>query len=136
MGVVWKTLKNAFLPFPQASHEETNKNKSKTNTSKKSNNVTGAGYTATRAGTGQHNQSFTAGRYGVGLALAFLYAQRLVQNTCASIVAATIAETAFWTSATFVVDTDQDSVDCIKKSKTKKQTNESGTSIRLLVPVS
>jgi hypothetical protein len=116
------------------SSSQKEKKKSKTNTSKKSNNVTGAaGHTA--AGAGQQNQSFTAGRYGVGLTLAFLHAQRLVPNTCASIVSAT-AETAFWTSATFVVDTDQDSVDCIRKSKTKKQTNESGTSIRLLVPVS
>ena len=83
----------------------------------------------------KQNQSRTAGRYGVGLTLAFLHAQRLVPNTCASIVSAT-AETSFWTSATFVVDTEKDSVDCVKKNKTTKQTNESGTSIRLLVPVS
>ena len=80
-------------------------------------------------------QSCTAGRYGVGLTLAFLHAQRLVPNTCASIVSAT-AETSFWTSASFVVDAEKDSVDCIRKKKTKKQTNESGTSVRLLVPVS
>ena len=80
-------------------------------------------------------QSKTAGRYGIGLTLCLLHAQRLVPNSTASISSATKASTCFQT-ADYVVDTEGDCVKCIPKDETpKSRPNESGTSISVLVPV-
>ena len=79
----------------------------------------------------------TSGRYGLGLTLCLLHAQRLVPNSCASIISSTSKQTV-WTSAKFVVDAEKDEVVCVdKKWKEKKKhgCHDSGTSVSLLVPV-
>ena len=82
------------------------------------------------------DQNHTTGRYGIGLTLCLLHAQRLVPNSCASITSAT-ATAKHWTRASFVVDTEGDSVVCVKKEiLPKHQPKESGTAVSLLVPVS
>ena len=82
------------------------------------------------------DQNHTTGRYGIGLTLCLLHAQRLVSNSCASITSAT-SSAKHWTRASFVVDTEGDSVVCVKKEiLPKHQPKESGTAVSLLVPVS
>jgi hypothetical protein len=79
--------------------------------------------------------NLTAGRYGIGLTLCLLHAQRLVPDSCASITSAT-ASSIQWTRASYVVDTEGDTVRCVKKEHLpKKRRDESGTAISLLVPV-
>ncbi len=83
-------------------------------------------------------QICTAGRYGLGLTLCLLHAQRLVPNSCASITSSTSKQNV-WTVAKFVVDTERDVVVCVdKKLKEKKKDScsDSGTAVSLLVPVS
>jgi Histidine kinase-, DNA gyrase B-, and HSP90-like ATPase len=93
----------------------------------------------------------TAGRYGIGLTLCLLHAQRLVPNSCASIQSATSYQT-HWTNLFCVVDPAHDAVRCILQHQTTTDYNsemknspgnniksfqsESGTSISILVPVS
>eukprot|EP00978_Attheya_sp_CCMP212_P012851 scaffold32099_cov50-Attheya_sp.AAC.10 len=78
--------------------------------------------------------NLTAGRYGIGLTLCLLHAQRLVPDSCASITSAT-ASSIQWTRASYVVDTEGDTVRCVKKEHLpKKRRDESGTAISLLVP--
>jgi hypothetical protein len=78
----------------------------------------------------------TAGRYGIGLTLCLLHAQRLVPGSCASIRSAT-SEHSHWTTMTCVIDTEGDSVECIPGERIAKAfPEESGTSVSLLVPVS
>ena len=77
----------------------------------------------------------TAGRYGIGLTLCLLHAQRLVPDSCASIQSAT-SQNSHWTHNLCVVDTENDSVRCIREEKfSKKRVDESGTSVSVLVPV-
>jgi len=86
--------------------------------------------------TDDEERSKTAGRYGIGLTLCLLHAQRLVPNTSTVIRSAT-PEQSHWTKVTCVVDTDADSVRCVNEEKLSKQfPSESGTTITLLVPVS
>jgi len=78
----------------------------------------------------------TAGRYGIGLTLCLLHAQRLVPNSCA-MIKSTTPKSSTWTVAKFVVDTNRDSVVCVeKKALPKKEQGTSGTAVSLLVPVS
>jgi len=78
----------------------------------------------------------TAGRYGIGLTLCLLHAQRLIPESCASITSAT-TESLQFTRASYVVDTDGDSVLCVKQEQLPKNSpEESGTAVSLLVPVS
>jgi hypothetical protein len=78
----------------------------------------------------------TAGRYGIGLTLCLVHAQRLVPKSFACLTSATRDATHF-TRAFYIVDTQGDSVNCCKQEQIKK-TNplESGTCVSLLVPVS
>jgi DNA topoisomerase VI subunit B len=77
----------------------------------------------------------TAGRYGIGLTLCLLHAQRLVPDSCASITSATLNSLHF-TRASYVVDTEGDSVRCVKRELLPKTNpTESGTAVSLLVPV-
>ena len=86
--------------------------------------------------TGHDDEQQTAGRYGIGLTLCLLHAQRLVPNSCASITSAT-SKAGHFTKAQYVVDTEGDSVRCVDRSLLPKTTpTESGTSVSLLVPVS
>jgi hypothetical protein len=78
----------------------------------------------------------TAGRYGIGLTLCLLHAQRLVPNSCATIKSAT-AGAAHYDFVTCVVDTEGDSVRCIRRQQLPKSfADESGTAVSVLVPVS
>ena len=87
-------------------------------------------------GEAAEKKSKTAGRYGIGLTLCLLHAQRLVPNSTASISSATERSPCFQT-ADYVVDTESDCVKCIPREETpKSRPNESGTSVSVLVPVS
>lgn len=78
----------------------------------------------------------TAGRYGVGLTLCMLHAQRLISNSYCCITSASQDHHSY-TRAFFVVDTDGNSVVCKKLEKFKKlSSDESGTCVSVLVPVS
>jgi hypothetical protein len=82
------------------------------------------------------NDDYTSGRYGVGLTLCLLHAQRLVPGTGACVTSAT-GSASEWTRATYEPDTDADVIVCKKKERfLKKIRGESGTTISLLVPVS
>ncbi|KAL7471192.1 hypothetical protein ACHAXS_011493 [Conticribra weissflogii] len=76
----------------------------------------------------------TAGRYGVGLTLCLLHAQRLVPGS-EGIIQSAIAAKSEWEKATYVVDTEKDEVVCKRRVHIPKgRKEESGTSISLLVP--
>ena len=78
----------------------------------------------------------TAGRYGIGLTLCLLHAQRLVPNSCA-MIKSTVENSPNWTVAKFVVDTNRDAVVCVEKNaQLKKDKTMSGTAVSLLLPVS
>ena len=92
--------------------------------SSKSNNISAAAVEAQ-----------TAGRYGIGLTLCLLHAQRLVPDSCAFIQSARSTDPT-WSVVTAVVDADQDVVQCVDRpSLPKSFPSESGTSISILVPV-
>lgn len=77
----------------------------------------------------------TAGRYGIGLTLCLLHAQRLVPDSCASIQSATMLD-AQWAVVAAVVDMASDAVRCLPRpSLAKGYAQESGTAISVLVPV-
>jgi Histidine kinase-, DNA gyrase B-, and HSP90-like ATPase len=77
----------------------------------------------------------TVGRYGIGLTLCLLHAQRLVPDSCASIQSATSEDTQ-WNVVLAVVDTASDTVRCFPRDGTSKSNpSESGTAISILVPV-
>jgi hypothetical protein len=83
----------------------------------------------------QQNEHQTAGRYGIGLTLCLLHAQRLVPDACASIQSA-ITTDSEWTVVSVVVDTASDTVRCFpRKSLPKSTPTESGTAVSILVPV-
>ena len=90
----------------------------------------------TMIGDNQTQEDKTTGRYGIGLTLCLLHAQRLVPNHYATITSATTKQKHF-TKASYVVDTDGDKVQCVKREKIPKNAkNESGTAVKLLIPVS
>ncbi len=85
----------------------------------------------------QDTESNTAGRYGIGLTLCLLHAQRLVRGSCAVIRSAT-AQQKEWTTLQCVVDADQDKIHCttrIRGHQPKHFVQESGTCVSLLVRV-
>lgn len=83
-----------------------------------------------------NTENYTSGRYGVGLTLCILHAQRLVPGTGASITSATVSSNQ-WTRAVYEPDTTADSIVCKKREQFPKHSeNECGTTISLLVPVS
>ena len=83
-----------------------------------------------------NTENYTSGRYGVGLTLCILHAQRLVPGTGASITSATSSSDQ-WTRAVYEPDTNADSIVCKKREQFPKHNNdECGTTISLLVPVS
>jgi DNA topoisomerase VI, subunit B len=78
----------------------------------------------------------TAGRYGLGLTLCILHAQRLVPNSCV-IIESTVQNSATMTKFKFIVDTERDAVVCLHREDcVKKEISVSGTSVSLLLPVS
>lgn len=93
---------------------------------------------ATEAESGTNNESTeaqTAGRYGIGLTLCLLHAQRLVPGSCALIRSATLDKPEWFTVKCYV-DAEGDSIQCTPCAPLPKSSeNESGTSVSLLVPV-
>lgn len=81
-----------------------------------------------------HNNNNTSGRYGIGLTLCLLHAQRCVPNSRACISSAT-PKSKLRTRAFFEVDKQEDVVKCVQEEVTASQ-QESGTCVSLLVPVS
>jgi hypothetical protein len=88
-----------------------------------------------KAATTQEQQ--TAGRYGMGLTLCLLHAQRLVGESCTVITSATSFQNT-WTRAKYVVNAEDDDIVCVFNEQTKKKNSptESGTAVSLLLPVS
>ncbi|KAL9180435.1 hypothetical protein ACHAXT_008405 [Thalassiosira profunda] len=79
-------------------------------------------------------ENYTSGRYGVGLTLSLLHAQRLVPGTGASITTATVSA-GEWTRACYEADADKDDIVCKRRDIIAKEVEgESGTTISLLVP--
>lgn len=74
-----------------------------------------------------------AGRYGIGLTLCMLHAQRLVPNSHTTIKSA-IPSASSWTSVKCVVDADQDIVNIVDKKHLPKDAGKSGTAICIVVP--
>lgn len=111
-----------------ATKEAKSKKKSKASTNECENDRTSTPTTATF-------EAQTAGRYGIGLTLCLLHAQRLVLDSCASIQSAVPTDKE-WTVVTAVVDTASDTVRCLPRESLKKGVAaESGTAISILVPV-
>lgn len=79
------------------------------------------------------DRSQTAGRYGIGLTLCMLHAQRLVPHSHTTIKSA-IASAPTWTSVKCVVDSEQDVVHIVDKRHLPKDENKSGTAICIVVP--
>ena len=81
--------------------------------------------------------SHTSGRYGIGLTLCLLHAQRCIPNSRACISSAT-PKSKFRTRAFFKVDKEADAVICVEEETINISSFEqqSGTSVSLLVPVS
>lgn len=78
----------------------------------------------------------TAGRYGIGLTLCLLHAQRLVPGTYSCITSAT-QEARTFQRALYFVNTAGDTVECHREEEVPKKTaEESGTCVSVLVPVS
>ena len=78
----------------------------------------------------------TSGRYGIGLTLCLLHAQRLVPGTGACVTSATSSDIE-WTRGTYEPDADADVVVCKRRERfSKNDVGESGTTVSLLVPVS
>lgn len=83
-----------------------------------------------------NDEQQTVGRYGIGLTLCLLHGQRLVPNSSSQITSATAASS-HWINTLWVVDTEDDSVKCIKQEYIAKTASkdESGTQVSLLLPV-
>lgn len=82
------------------------------------------------------NDGYTSGRYGIGLTLCLLHAQRLVPGSVTCITSAT-ATSKQWIRCTYQVDMDADVVRCKRREEIDKEDgNDCGTIVSLLVPVS
>lgn len=75
----------------------------------------------------------TAGRYGIGLTLCMLHAQRLLPHSHTTIKSA-IASSPTWTSIKCVVDSEHDVINIVDKRQLPKDAHKSGTAICIVVP--
>ena len=100
------------------------------NSSKKKKNIGGSG-----AKNKQATASYTSGRYGVGLTLCLLHAQRLVPNSVTLIITSTKTSD-YWTIRRYRADTEKDEIVCLKEERLPKiDKDECGTIVEILVPV-
>lgn len=94
---------------------------------------------ATTANKSKHvsdSSPYTSGRYGVGLTLCLLHAQRLVPNSVTLIITSTKSSDS-WTIRRYKADTEKDEIVCLKDERLPKmEKNECGTIVEVLVPVS
>ncbi len=82
------------------------------------------------------SSSYTSGRYGVGLTLCLLHAQRLVPNSVTLIITSTKSSDC-WTIRRYRADTEKDEIVCLKEERLPKiDKDECGTIVEVLVPVS
>ena len=78
--------------------------------------------------------SYTSGRYGVGLTLCLLHAQRLVPNSVTLIITSTKSSD-YWTIRRYKADTEKDEIVCLKEERLPKiDKEECGTIVEVLVP--
>lgn len=79
----------------------------------------------------------SSGRYGIGLTLCLLHAQRCIPNSVACI-SSTTPKSKHLTKVYFEVDKHEDCVKCVQEEKVNLSTpaTESGTCVSLLIPVS
>ena len=79
----------------------------------------------------------SCGRYGIGLTLCLLHAQRCIPNSVACI-SSTTPKSKHLTKVYFQVDKHEDCVKCVEEEKVSLSTTatESGTCVSLLIPVS
>ena len=78
-------------------------------------------------------EDYTSGRYGIGLTLSLLHAQRLLPGTGVSITSAQ-KKSDVWTRNIYEPDVAQDRVVCKRKETIPKEEGDSGTTISLYVP--
>ena len=103
------------------------KSKSKSKSNRNSNN---------KHASSSSSSSYTSGRYGVGLTLCLLHAQRLVPNSVTLIVTSTKSSD-YWTIRRYRADTEKDEIVCLKEERLPKiDKEECGTIVEVLVPVS
>ena len=109
---------------------KSNKKKNNNNSSSKKKNIGGSG-----AKNKQATASYTSGRYGVGLTLCLLHAQRLVPNSVTLIITSTKTSD-YWTIRRYRADTEKDEIVCLKEERLPKiDKDECGTIVEILVPV-
>ena len=106
------------------------KSKSKSKVKKNSGNATKNKHATSSS------SSYTSGRYGVGLTLCLLHAQRLVPNSVTLIITSTKSSD-YWTIRRYRADTEKDEIVCLKEERLPKiDKEECGTIVEVLVPVS
>jgi hypothetical protein len=121
--------RNVSSQQQQTSAKQTTKGKKSKSESKENN-----------SGSNTNNKhapsSYTSGRYGVGLTLCLLHAQRLVPNSVTLIVTSTKTSD-HWTIRRYRADTEKDEIVCLKEERLPKiDKEECGTIVEVLVPVS
>ena len=108
---------------------KTKKNNNNKNSSRKKKNIDSG------AKNKQPTSSYTSGRYGVGLTLCLLHAQRLVPNSVTLIITST-KKSDYWTIRRYRADTEKDEIVCLKEERLPKiDKDECGTIVEILVPV-
>mmetsp|Transcript_15518 Transcript_15518/g.31421 ORF Transcript_15518/g.31421 Transcript_15518/m.31421 type:complete len:910 (+) Transcript_15518:36-2765(+) len=112
--------------------QKTNGKQSKSKSKKKQD--TGSSANNKHASSSLSSSSYTSGRYGVGLTLCLLHAQRLVPNSVTLIVTSTKSSD-YWTIRRYRADTDKDEIVCLKEERLPKiDKEECGTIVEVLVP--
>lgn len=123
--------------FTQPRHDK-QKNSGAEKSKNKSKKKKNSGSTANNkhASLSSSSSSYTSGRYGVGLTLCLLHAQRLVPNSVTLIITSTKFSD-YWTIRRYRADTEKDEIVCLKEERLPKiDKEECGTIVEVLVPVS
>eukprot|EP00984_Skeletonema_dohrnii_P038835 scaffold42543_cov155-Skeletonema_dohrnii-CCMP3373.AAC.1 len=102
----------------QQSRGKQNKN-GKQSKSKSKKKKEGGSSTNNKHASSSSSSSYTSGRYGVGLTLCLLHAQRLVPNSVTLIVTSTKSSD-YWTIRRYRADTDKDEIVCLKEERLPK----------------
>jgi hypothetical protein len=128
---------NAFHSSKRGDDDDDDDDESDNNSSINVNNSTSSKNNNNNNNNNNNSENHTSGRYGIGLTLCILHAQRCVPNSRVCITSVS-AKSKYRTRAIFEVDKQGDSVDCVQEEVTPVTTSEyeSGTCVSLLVPVS
>ena len=84
--------------------------------------------------SGSQLESQTTGRYGIGLTLCLLHAQSMIENSYA-LISSTTCSCTKWNKVKYIVDEENDVIQCIEKTVMAKLPGQSGTSVSMLIPV-